>query len=426
MFSHSLPSFVADKHTFFSRLNVDTLTIAQVEELADKDFRVLTKNRESMIPEQENLYAILPKKGNDQRAFWLYCYKVSFELKAYYETYSPEKLKFKKYKKLCEDIASRINGQAVVTPPRVSLLAQLNKDVDALATKTRLTELSGWFNMQRLSTRFSIITLKLSLLFAREKQLLDNLEWLFGRQFNIALLDTPLGIYNALSVGLFGFRFLLQLAMMLKHTLLPQGAEANLTMVERFYEEFKNRHHQMTNDVVWGTVNSLCNFAPYFGISAPVTNALMLIFTVFDLVWLAYSLNMVELEYSLKKNEYITYRDGLTDDSARRITTAQLEKLEQDYTKKKMMLIFYMLAASMMIAGVGASANEKGIRMAVAAEGPRPGKTPTSVPSRQPIRAKRRFIGWSAMANPFSSKCSVSIAPPRTRRGRSAAGSPAT
>jgi len=55
-----------------------------------------------------------------------------------------------------------------------------------------------------------------------------------------------------------------------------------------------------------------------------------------------------------------------------------------------------------------------GIKIAVAAEGPMPGRTPTSVPSRQPIKAKRTFIGWSAMANPFNNNCRVSIALPYT------------
>jgi hypothetical protein len=68
------------------------------------------------------------------------------------------------------------------------------------------------------------------------------------------------------------------------------------------------------------------------------------------------------------------------------------------------------MAASMMIAGVGSSTNVTGIKIAVAAEGPMPGRTPISVPSRQPTRAKRRLVGWSAVANPCSSRCRVSIA----------------
>jgi hypothetical protein len=41
---------------------------------------------------------------------------------------------------------------------------------------------------------------------------------------------------------------------------------------------------------------------------------------------------------------------------------------------------------SMMSAGVGGSAKVIGSSMAVVAVGPRPGKTPTSVPSRTPIK----------------------------------------
>ena len=63
----------------------------------------------------------------------------------------------------------------------------------------------------------------------------------------------------------------------------------------------------------------------------------------------------------------------------------------------------------MMMAGVGSSTNVTGIKMAVPAEGPMPGRTPIKVPRRQPTSAKRRFIGWSAVANPFSSSVRVSM-----------------
>src|SRR5512139_890818 len=62
----------------------------------------------------------------------------------------------------------------------------------------------------------------------------------------------------------------------------------------------------------------------------------------------------------------------------------------------------------MMIADVGSSLNVIGMRSAVPAAGPSPGRTPISVPRMQPMVAKRRFSGESAVANPPIKCCSAS------------------
>src|SRR5712691_7123943 len=58
------------------------------------------------------------------------------------------------------------------------------------------------------------------------------------------------------------------------------------------------------------------------------------------------------------------------------------------------------MAASMMMAGTGGSTAVSGKRMAMAAVGPRPGSTPTSVPRSDPSNAMPRLSGDSAAANP--------------------------
>src|SRR5688572_26235187 len=67
------------------------------------------------------------------------------------------------------------------------------------------------------------------------------------------------------------------------------------------------------------------------------------------------------------------------------------------------------MAESMMRAPVGSSLKVSGIRIAVPAAGPRPGRTPMSVPRMQPISAKVRFCRLSAAAIPVIRYCSVSI-----------------
>src|SRR5439155_5568567 len=56
----------------------------------------------------------------------------------------------------------------------------------------------------------------------------------------------------------------------------------------------------------------------------------------------------------------------------------------------------------MMIAATGSSTDVSGKRIAMAAVGPSPGRTPTSVPRSEPTKAMNRFVGVSAAANPFA------------------------
>src|SRR5512138_3823725 len=55
----------------------------------------------------------------------------------------------------------------------------------------------------------------------------------------------------------------------------------------------------------------------------------------------------------------------------------------------------------MIIAAVGDIVKTSGMRMAIVAVGPRPGRTPMSVPTRLPTSATRRLSGCSATANPL-------------------------
>ena len=59
---------------------------------------------------------------------------------------------------------------------------------------------------------------------------------------------------------------------------------------------------------------------------------------------------------------------------------------------------------------VGSSLKVSGIRMAVPAAGPSPGRTPISVPRMQPINANARFCQLMAAARPVIRCCNVSTA----------------
>src|SRR5258705_6812629 len=58
------------------------------------------------------------------------------------------------------------------------------------------------------------------------------------------------------------------------------------------------------------------------------------------------------------------------------------------------------MPASMMIAVAGSILNVNESKNAIAPTGPKPGNTPTSVPTREPRKQKSKFVGVSATEKP--------------------------
>lgn len=348
-----MPSpFVADKQTFFKEIT-PAKTFGEIDALAKKDFSFLTTHRSSIKHELDGLQAVLRDPAdNKQRVSWMYCYYTASMLKNYYDAYSPACANAIKYSELSDLLKKQIENTPLINPEKETLFQTMGNDLSdvlhAPFSNDKLRNWAGKANIHRLSTRFSMITAQQSLLLAKQYHYLDGLERLLEQQVNIDVLNAPVGVYNALSVGLFGCRFFLNLCMIAKHTFLP-APEEKISMGARFYEEIKERHFIMTNDFVWGVINALTNFAPYFHVAAPVANYLLIGFTVFDMVWLSYSLYRTDEDYTLKRKEYIEYRDALDKNAADYQTHVDLEnekldKLALEHEKARAAVVFNLVA----------------------------------------------------------------------------------
>ena len=287
----------------------------------------------------------------------MFCYYTSFMLKTYYETYAPEKAI--PYAQACDDIERKFNPN-LPPPEDMSLLTLLKRDMnEGVSTPfsvAKLRKLVSQMNMQRLSTRFSLLTLKQWLLLADQWHLLDQLQSMFGLQVNIAILDAPLGIYNALSVALCGIRLVLDLGTLVKHTWFPVGdenaLENQLTRSERAWVEIKEHYYHLANDIIWTVVNALSNYSTYFQLAAPFTTLLLVGFTVFDIFWLNYLLIQIDADYAIKRQERLGYIHDLSPDSAYLAMELELLKqLELNAERDRTELVFYLAAACILECG---------------------------------------------------------------------------
>ncbi|HBI21705.1 MAG TPA: hypothetical protein DDY37_03825 [Legionella sp.] len=293
---------------------------------------------------------------DNQDKHWLFCYYTSFMLKTYYETYNPSKAS--KYREACADIERRFQMHPVALPAKneATLFEMVTDDYNEVVSTpfnaAKLRKLVGEMNVQRLSTRFSLLTLKQSLLLADQWHWLDNLQSMLGLQVNIAILDAPLGIYNALSVVLMGTRLVLDLGMLFQHVFFPVGDENQLTPLERASVEIQQHFYHLANDTIWTIVNTLCNYGSYFHVAAPLATALMVGFTVFDIFWLSYLLIQVDADYASKRNEYVLFKSKQDEGSpAWLMVEEQLKQLERSAEKDQMELKFYIVAACILECG---------------------------------------------------------------------------
>ena len=305
-------SFYTDKQGFFSQDN----SPKTVKERAGDDqhnYRFLAKNRLLIEQEFNQMFASLQKKGADKKEFWLYCYYCCTMLENYYIAYG-KPCQIAKYAALSNKILSCYNeGRFIEDPVDVrSLQEKITADLGKLAsTPKHTTQIRDWLgfgNIYRILFVFSRLATKQSLLLARDLQWIEKLDQILGTHTDVdkmvSTINAPANLFNALSVGFFAARFILNTGVLLKHMFAPTEEERLLSMGARLYQELSKRHCVMLNDVVWGTVNGLTNFASFFNISAPVANGVTAGFLVFDVSLLVYRRHLAEQEYLLKRSQY--------------------------------------------------------------------------------------------------------------------------
>lgn len=177
---------------------------------------------------------------------------------------------------------------------------------DFASTPEHLSKIKSWVgfaNAHRLLLVFSRISWQQSITLARQLDWFNQLEDM-GLYFNLERINYPNHLFNILSVGLFAIRFLMNAAMVIKHTFFPSKAEQGLTADQRFWQELEKRHWVMVNDLIWAIINGLSNFAPYLNIAAPTANWLLAGFLVFDVLWMGWRYYVEEQAYFAKKKQY--------------------------------------------------------------------------------------------------------------------------
>lgn len=374
-------TFCTDKQGFYSNAK----TIAEATKLAnDHDARFLSTNKLLIEKEFNQLFSALKKNSKDREEFLVYCHYCCVMMEKLYSTKPYENEgQVISYREKKDKLQYRVDkGKFPDDEAEDSFLHMLQKKLAAslgslVSTPIHTTKIRDWLgfaNIYRIHFVFCRLAVKQSLLLGRELQWLEKLDQLLGIHTDVdgmvSIINAPAGLFNALSVGLFTARLILNAGVLLKHTLSSSGEKgpSALSRTERFYNAFymNQRNCVMLNDFVWGTVNGLSNYAAYFNISAPVAAWLTAGFLVFDVSLLVYRRSLAEKEYQLKRDQY-EYEKGLylsklklgtiTAVEMKRyiVLNEQIDQLDISWQSTSATYYFNIAAAALLMGGFSAS-----------------------------------------------------------------------
>ncbi|ARG98781.1 hypothetical protein [Legionella micdadei] len=323
-FEEYYEEFADDKHQFFANVR----SFADAEERAQTHhYGFLASNEKLIRKEYELLFERLKKDEINREIFWFYCYYCCIMLQNFHRAYGQDG-KADEFLKLRLEIKKRLQKRGDTKPNEPTKLKKdkasedsffdylgktISKNLIELLTAptkvSKIRDLVSTGNIYRIYWFFCRTSITKSFLLARDLELLDRLGSIFGRKIDadriVDILETPNATLKVLSVGFFAFRFILNAAMLIKHT---YGSKAERSDKDydwwmRLKSELYKRHPVMINDVVWGSVNFITNYNSLVGIPDPVTGWIVVGFLFFDFCWFIYQRHLAQNEYRTKKSQ---------------------------------------------------------------------------------------------------------------------------
>lgn len=360
--------FNDDKSRFFS--SVKSLKDAKTQ-AQGHGYDFIANNEKFIRNQYEILFDQLKKEVTDANIFWFYCYYCCIMLQNYHRIYGQdEKAKeFLKYrveiKRICEG-KPRKEKQFDNSSFSQSLKKKISTSLAELSkTPQQTSKIISWVtfaNVERIYWFFCRTTLTKSFLLARDLQWIDRIASGLGKPIDvdniISVLEKPTSVLRVLSVGLFAFRFIINAALLVKHTYGSQGPEGTLegtlAWQQRFYNEIYKRHPIMLNDLAWSTANLITNYNSLFGIPDPTAGWIVAGFLFFDFCVLVWRHHLAKKEYELKRAQLDSELRGVGEGDRSRLEE-MIKSLDIKWQAESGTLWFNATAALLLTVGFSAS-----------------------------------------------------------------------
>ena len=203
------------------------------------DYSFLLANRSALETEFTEMFTLLQKEDSKNKAvFWLYCYYCASMLEQFYRAYGQKsqeedykqiKKKIKRHLTKKEKKDDKQKEESFIQSLYHSFLTSINNLVNAPFHIAQIRNHVAYANLLRLYWTFTRLTLVQGLSVAKSSHLIDKLDALLHTHTDvdkiISTIQAPSGVLNYFSVGFFLARFLIDGALLLKHTFFPSSLE---------------------------------------------------------------------------------------------------------------------------------------------------------------------------------------------------------
>lgn len=242
-----------------------------------------------------------------------------------------------------------------------AVLRQVNQDFDFCKKIPTSIDHSkhvlGELNNRRLQIVFSRLTVQEFLIYLKKQKLLNDLEKFLHQEVNVVRLNILNNTFNVLSVGIYALRFFLNIGVCIQKVVNnPENTDFK-TGLKLFGKELYDIHPELLNDLVWGTINALTNFAYLFKIASPIANILVGAFLCFDIWLLGHRLWFKNKKYpqekARKEKEIAECLQLNTQESLKRAKELQqeLEEMPIDLEVYKNTIIYLITGAALLCCG---------------------------------------------------------------------------
>lgn len=210
-------------------------------------------------------------------------------LDEYYQQYGAEELA-KKHALMAAELQAYLTGKAHIRRDiHQSIIDNMINDAKekSLQTINGLTKLGLWkdtisnINAERVYWAYCHFAVNQTILIGEQAHIVVKKT---GDHVT-KVLNQANPVLNAASVGFYGARLLIDIAMIAKHTFCANDDEAQLSSLQRFCREVDNRKVSILNNIINGITNFTTNYR-YAGTpaSAQISAAIMLIDVLFN-IW---------------------------------------------------------------------------------------------------------------------------------------------
>ena len=227
----------------------------------------------------------------------------------------------------------------------------LHEYKSSLSSITKIRTQMGDINSWRSQFNYSRALATQTINFLQNSQILQEINAILGNQFTfvegLTLLNESREALAILGIVLFSFRFMINLILMIKHTI-QAAMDKELSANKVLKQELEKRGFTMASDLVWSVVTLLTTYNNLFNISSLAVPAVVLCFLVFDVLLILSQYFLDAVKHDKRVQELISQKNA-AGAAERIIIERQIDVLNDEWDAQHTYYAINILGGSILV-----------------------------------------------------------------------------